>query len=205
MAQISAVIFDADGVMVHPWRFQAYLRETHAISPEVTSDFFSGIFLECLTGRADLKEVLPSYLDKWDWPFTLQRFLDIWHEVEHATDSYMVGVVAALKEKGLLCALASNQERYRAEYMREQMGFSSLFDYTFFSSDLGTMKPETDYYHIISERTGIPGEEILFFDDSKGAVEGALSAGWNAIHFTGRTSLEEAFLKHLPGILSSVE
>ncbi len=54
---IRAVLFDADGVIVHPYRFRAWLEREHAITPAMTAPFFNGVFSrECLVGQADLAE-----------------------------------------------------------------------------------------------------------------------------------------------------
>lgn len=58
------ILFDTDGVLVHaePWSIR-FAREYG-----VTADmqiFFRGIFQDCIIGKADLREVLPSYLTDW--------------------------------------------------------------------------------------------------------------------------------------------
>jgi putative hydrolase of the HAD superfamily len=52
---IKAVVFDADGVIIPPFRFAAYLEREHGLTPAHTGEFFRGIFHDCLVGRADLQ------------------------------------------------------------------------------------------------------------------------------------------------------
>jgi FMN phosphatase YigB (HAD superfamily) len=40
---ISAVIFDADGVVIFPWRFARYLEQEFNITREMTRGFFRGL------------------------------------------------------------------------------------------------------------------------------------------------------------------
>lgn len=64
---IKAIIFDADGVAIFPWRAAQLFEREYGITREMVSEFFSGIFADCLIGKADLKEELPPYLERWGW------------------------------------------------------------------------------------------------------------------------------------------
>ena len=56
---IRAVLFDAGGVIVHPYRFRAWPGREHAITPAMTVPFFDGVFSrQCLVGQADLADAL---------------------------------------------------------------------------------------------------------------------------------------------------
>ena len=58
---IHTVLFDADGVVITPpFRFIAYLESTMGLTMDDTQAFFDGPFLDCLVGRADLKESIPD-------------------------------------------------------------------------------------------------------------------------------------------------
>ncbi len=128
------MLFDADGVAVHPWRFAEYLAREHGLTHEHTREFFQGVFLECLVGRADLKTAIAPFLARWGGPDTVDAFLDRWFREEDAPDERMLTTIAGLRRRSIPCYLATNQERYRLAYMREQMGFGQLFDGIFCSS-----------------------------------------------------------------------
>jgi hypothetical protein len=46
-----AILFDADGVVIFPWRFARHLAREHGITPEMTRGFFQGVFEDCLVGK----------------------------------------------------------------------------------------------------------------------------------------------------------
>lgn len=48
------------------------------------------------------------------------------------------------------------------------------------SHELGLAKPAPAIYHAARERFGVPGEQIVFFDDLSENIEAARSAGWRA-------------------------
>lgn len=194
---IKAVIFDADGVSIFPWRAAQLFEREYGITREMASEFFGGIFADCLVGKMDLKEVLPPCLEQWGWQASVDDFIRIWFEAENAPDERVIGVVRALQQSGYTCCLATNQEKHRAEYIREQMGFAEIFDRLFFSCELGCRKPDHAYYERITGILGLEGPDILFWDDSPSAVEGARACGWNAEVYTDFKGFESKLALYL--------
>jgi putative hydrolase of the HAD superfamily len=187
---IECVAFDADGVVIHPWRFRHYLEENHNITPSMTRGFFDGVFAECLVGKASLKSVLPSYLRAWDWPGTVEDFIELWLEVENAPDEKLISKISDLRRDGYLCCLATSQETNRADYMAGQMGFNEIFDELFFSCHIGYHKPERGFYEYIQSALRLSGSQILFWDDSEKNVAAAREIGWYAETYKGFADFE---------------
>ena len=44
----------------------------------------------------------------------------------------ILGAIAEIRRGGVLCCLASNQQRHRAKYMSETLGYRDLFDAEFY-------------------------------------------------------------------------
>jgi putative hydrolase of the HAD superfamily len=182
---IAWVLFDADGVVIHPWRFRRYLEEVHEITPAMTRDFFADVFNDCLTGRARLSDVLPPYLCAWGWPGTTEAFIITWMEVENAPDERLLAKIEALREDGYHCGLATSQEQNRARFMAVDMGFDAVFDDQFYSCHIGCRKPQREFYRSIESALSVDGDEILFWDDSGVNVAAARQAGWHAERYRG--------------------
>jgi hypothetical protein len=83
---IRAVAFDIDGVIVRS-RFRTDLPRVLGMTAEETQLFFTGPFVECLLGKADLHDELPRYLEAWKWPGTLDEFLAFWFESDSDLDT----------------------------------------------------------------------------------------------------------------------
>ncbi len=195
---IKAICFDADGVVVYPqMQFSKYLNEEHGISPAMTQPFFDGIFNDCLVGKADLKAVLPPYLNKWQWKGSVEDFIDTWLQKDHVIDARLISVIQNLRKSGFLCCLASNQERNRAGYMKTSMGFHDLFDRLFFSCEMGCQKPDPEYFEFIENSLNLKKESILFWDDSETNVQAALELGWHAEIYNGFESFEKKIKKYI--------
>ena len=192
---IKAILFDIDGVLIHPWGFRDALIRTHGITPEMTAPFFRGAFLECIDGRADLFDVLPPFLPRWDWPGSTADFIGEWFSSENLPNEPLLALVAEARQH-LPCHIASNQERHRARYIATEMRFDQQFDRAFFSYDVGTRKPDEAFYAAVASRLGHPGAELLFFDDLAGNVEAARQAGWQAELYTTVERVKADIARH---------
>ena len=192
---VKAVIFDADGVLVFPWRFAEHLNGEFQITREATRAFFEGEFTDCLLGRADLAETLPPYLAEWGWTGSVAEFMRLWFSVEDATDARVLGAVQNLRDAGHLCCLASNQEKHRADSLRPVMGFGKEFDRLFFSCEIGAKKPDAQFYEAIETALGLNGGQIAFWDDSPSHVNAAKARGWRARLYTSGDEFEQQVLE----------
>jgi putative hydrolase of the HAD superfamily len=197
---ITTVLFDADGVVIHPYRFAAYLAREHGLSNEHTKDFFQGVFLDCLVGRADLKTTIAPYLATWGWTDTVDAFLQRWFEEENAPDHRVMGAIEALRRRGIPCYLATNQEHYRVRYMRTTMQFDAHFDGIFASAAVGAMKHDPAFYATVTAQLDQTAETILFWDDSPGNITVARAYGWNAHLYTDFDAFQEVMHTYLPEV-----
>lgn len=160
-----------------------YLKQELNIHPDTSREFFCGAFRDCLVGRADLKEAIAPFLPYWGWKGTVNDFLRRWFQEEHHINHSLIKVIRILRQRGFRCVVATNQERYRLAYMRDEMGFSDLFDGIFGSADVGAVKPARAFYERVTSLLDVDPWEIVFWDDSVENVEGARAFGWSAEHF----------------------
>ncbi|MGI8420041.1 MAG: HAD family hydrolase [Candidatus Levyibacteriota bacterium] len=134
---IKVILFDADGVLINGELFSEQLQREYNISTKKTISFFEGPFQACLTGNADLKEILAPYLKEWGWKKSVDDLLTYWFEAEHTIDEALVSYIQQLRLKGIKCYVATNQEKYRVAYMLKNMGFNDSFDKVYASAHLG--------------------------------------------------------------------
>ncbi len=178
-------MYDADGVINNAFMaFSVLLDTKYGLSLDKTKDFFKGPFVDCLVGAKDMKEVLPDYLKKWGWDDTLERFLHLWFTSEHSIEAAIIEDVKELRKKGIECYVATNNEKHRANYMLEQMGFRDHFDGLFASAHLGRKKPDKEFFEKILTKLHVAPEEVLFWDDAEENVQAAQELGIHAEHFS---------------------
>jgi putative hydrolase of the HAD superfamily len=178
---ITTILFDADGVLITAEKkFSDHLADDLHISLEMTTPFYKGAFKDCLIGRADLKEEIAPFLPKWGWKGSVDEFLKLWFNVEHQLDKRILDYIQTLREKGISCYVATNQEKYRSQYMTEYMEFGPLFDGMFASNEIGFCKPDAAFFTYILEKIQKKPEEVLFWDDTQRNVDGAKELGIHA-------------------------
>jgi putative hydrolase of the HAD superfamily len=194
---IRAICFDADGVVVHPQKqFSKYLKEKYGISPDMTRSFFGGVFNDCLTGKANLNEVLPTYLQDWKWTGSPEEFIATWLKLDHVVDPRLIGMIQCLRQNKIACCLVTSQEHNRAEYMKTKMGFQDVFDHLFFSCEIGLQKPDHAYYQYVERALRVEKESILFWDDLEINVLAAREHGWHAEIYTSFDEFEKIMTRY---------
>jgi putative hydrolase of the HAD superfamily len=182
---IRAVIFDADGMIVHGRRFSDRLANEYGITNEKTSPFFSGAFQDCLVGGADLRESLSAHIAAWGWKSDLDSLLRYWFsEAENHVDETVLAIADALREKGIRVVLATNNEKYRTDDLVNRRGLGVHFDAVFSSSSVGSKKPSPKFFEVIRQELGLERHEIMFWDDDAENVRGAESFGFIARRYS---------------------
>lgn len=187
--KIKVVVFDADGVIINsPDYFSVQYEKEFGVSSDIIQPFFKNRFRDCVIGKADLKEELALSLDEWKWKGTPEELMKYWFKAEHYIDERVVKKIELLKEKGIKCHLGTQQEKYRMEYIKKEMGFEHIFDEIYSSCDIGYEKPDKRFFEFIYNdlnKTGdIKPEEIMFWDDKQSIVNVAKELGWQGYLYT---------------------
>jgi putative hydrolase of the HAD superfamily len=184
------LLFDADGVLTLPEEvFSVVYARSHGLDPKPFEQFFRNDWKPIVTGIKDLKESITENPELWQWQGTADELLDFWFKTEDVRNEELIAVIRELKAQGVSCHLATEQERYRGQYMKNIM-FKDLFDGYFITAELGVSKTEPQFFEKIIEdlkltHPEITPQDITFFDDSQSKVDTACSAGINGQLFTG--------------------
>lgn len=195
---IKVMLFDVDGVIANGEPFSQHLARDYGITREVTTPFFKGRFMECLVGRADLKQELTDQLPQWGWQGTIEELMSYWFRCEHSMNETLLASVARLRQQGIRCYLATNQERYRTIYILEQMGCANLFEGIFSSAHIGYLKHEPAFFEqALRQLDGVKTNEILFWDDSPGNVATARAVGLQAELYQDFAHFEKQMQRYL--------
>ncbi|NKB96885.1 MAG: HAD-IA family hydrolase [Pseudomonadales bacterium] len=182
--KVSAVIFDADGVVQKSslgWLDE--VRKLCGIGGG-EDEFVEEVFAAekpSLIGNADFKVALLPVLAKWNSEYRVQDALQVWTMIE--PDDGVFNLIRAIRRKGTIVALATNQQEHRLNYMLNDLGYSSEFDHLLCSCRLGLAKPSVEFFEKAVEILGLPAGELLFIDDHEKNVESAKKSGLNARRF----------------------
>jgi len=193
-------LFDADGVLTLPEElFAVMYARSRGLDPEPIQQFFKNEWNQIVTGKQDLKESIESNPEIWQWSGTTDELLEYWFKTEDVQNNDLLEIIRTLREDGAHCYLATDQEKYRGDYMKNVM-FKDLFDEFFISSDIGLKKSNPQFFTKVLEtlRETHPSLEmgdITFFDDSQVKVDSAIEAGVNGVVFQGNEQVRELLKK----------
>ena len=176
---ISAVLFDADGVVQRPNR--DWWSRLTSLVPSNGEAFVADLVAAekpSLVGKIDFREAVADVLARWGSPASVEETLEPWRWFE--AEPQVISLIGSLRTAGIGCHLATNQQTYRRAIMQDERGYGSWFDQTFYSCDLGLAKPDPAYFRAILAAIDVPASSVLFIDDNEDNVAGALSVGLQA-------------------------
>lgn len=192
MGKIKAIIFDADGMVINsPEMFGTWYQKNKNLSSETMLAFFKGVFQDCLIGKADLKKSITPFLKDWKWEESVDEFLNAWFKFEDRINKDVAELIKKLRSEGVKCYLATNQEKYRTDYIRNEMGFSKLFDKIYSSAEVGYKKPEKEFFEFILRDLNIDPGSVMFWDDDEKNVLTAREEGLDSYIFKNINDFKE--------------
>lgn len=196
---IKAVIFDADGVLIHRTKyFSKHLHDEFGVPLEKALQFFEGPFVDCLVGEKDLKEEIAPYIKDWGMDKSVEELLQYWFDFEREVDEDLISYIYKLKNGGILVYVGTNNDKYRTEHMRNDIGLGSIVHKVYGSGDIGYKKPDHNFFRHILDEQKLKKDEVLFWDDTMINVEAAHSFGIHAEIYTSFEDFEEKMKKYIP-------
>jgi putative hydrolase of the HAD superfamily len=182
----NVVLLDLDGVVIErEIYFSQRFSNDFGVPLEKIIPFFKNEFQLCLAGKSDLKEELGKRLKDWGWNKSLDELLQYWFEHESNVDKRVLESVLKLRDAGTMVYLATNNEKYRVNYILYDLGLKDYFDGVFASCDLGVKKPENDFWERIYRQLGdIEKSSIVLFDDDIENIDSAVEFGFRAKLYT---------------------
>jgi len=189
---IKAILFDLDGVVIKKREkmFSQRLSEQLDLSLDKILTFFNGEFRECSLGRADLREKVAPYLKEWNYKGLIDDFLKFWFESESETNTEVLEIIESLRTRGLKCYIATRQEKYRKEYVWNEMNLKNYFDGIFCTCDIGYEKWQKEYWDFVLKDLKLEPVEIIFFCDGEKNVDCAKNLNINSFLYTDPESLK---------------
>lgn len=189
------ILFDADGVLTLPEEvFSVVYAKSHGFDTEPFEQFFRNDWAEIVTGKKDLKQSILENKELWRWNGSPEELLAYWFKTEDVRNDELLELVGKLRAKGILCYLATDQEKYRGQYMQNVM-FRDLFDGYFISANLGVTKTNPKFFEMVVEQLQqkypeLSPQDVTFFDDSQSKVDTACSVGINGQLYTNIKQVE---------------
>ncbi len=123
----------------------------------------------------------------------LDAISDMFVPVEGMHDALL-----SVRRKGFGVGLLSNTCDAHWDWIRRQEYSESEFpfDVTILSYEIGAMKPDPRIYVAAEQACAAPAERILFLDDRRENVEGALQRNWNVVETRSASESWDALREH---------
>lgn len=141
------------------------------------------------TGKMTTDEFLDSLYVIFEGRFTKEKILEAWDGIIVEDNVSIVPFVRRV-QKRYRTAILSNTS---PSHWKKVMAISSLarsIPAAFTSFDIGAMKPDPAAYRHAVKALGVLPHEILFIDDLKENIDGAIACGMKGIVYTDPASLE---------------
>ncbi|MGF1579464.1 MAG: HAD family hydrolase [Gemmataceae bacterium] len=182
MAEIKAVIFDMDGVLIDAkdWHYEALNRSLSLFGYSINRidhlTTFDGLptrrKLEMLTIERGLPRGLHRFINEMKQLYTL--------EMIHRNCKPLFAheyALSKLKGMGYKLAVASNSVRATVELMMEKSNLRSYFDLLLSNQDVTRPKPDPEMYQTAMQRLGTSPSESLVIEDNPNGIQAARDSG----------------------------
>lgn len=190
------ILLDADGVCIEaPQRLPYTFPLQRGLDSQQIKTFFAGPFQAALRGAADLKDLITQNPQTWGITGDPQPFLDEWFAAENIPSVALLPIIQAARGDGRRVYLVTNQEKYRAAYLRRVM-FANIFDDILASCEIGAIKSEPEFWaaalaRIAKDTPDASPGDILYLDDSPAHITIAQRTGIDSRVYTGPEQLVE--------------
>jgi len=185
---MKVVIFDNDGVVMKPIEnfLDKLVKERDLDKSLVDKFFLERFFPLCMTGKADLKKELERELPLWGIEDSVEEILNQWFRFESKLNEEVIFIIRRLRDSGIKCFLATNNEKYRTNYLKKNLHYDDLFDGVFSSADLDCKKPDKLFYTKVFreiEKIGISLDKVYYVDDDLENVIAGTKFGFNSYNY----------------------
>jgi putative hydrolase of the HAD superfamily len=175
---LRVLLWDADGVLQH--NEQDWGSRLDEVGGAGFADAVFAAEVPALRGETSLHAALQQALDAWPHRTpSVEDILSLWEQT--VVDHDAMTVVDEVRARGVLTCLATNQQDHRVAWMTEQLDYPSHFDRTYWSSRIGLVKPDEEFFRHIVDDLGTAPRLIGFVDDSADNVAAARRVGLRAV------------------------
>lgn len=191
---IGVVVFDLGNVLIEWDRCLLYrpmFRNEEALAffldsvytLEANERFDRGQSLHDFT--AELAAANPSYARE------VLALRERWIETIGAVNEDVVAILRELRDAGVPVYALSNWNADTFALVEPLHPFLGWFDGLVISGREGLVKPEPAIFELLADRYGFALGDALFIDDSRANVDGARSAGMDAVLFDDAATLRD--------------
>jgi 2-haloacid dehalogenase len=195
---VEAVVFDLGGVLID-WDPRHLYRKIFADEHEV-DDFLSTIATPEWHSEQDrgrpMEEATALLLSRYpQYAPEIEAYYGRWDEMFGGTIEDSVGVLRDVREEGYPLYALTNWSAETFPRARERWDFLGWFEDIVVSGEERAIKPDTEIYGVLVERTGLEPAKTVFIDDRGPNVRAAADLGFIAVEFEDAAQLRQNLVK----------
>jgi epoxide hydrolase-like predicted phosphatase len=182
---IRALLFDLGGVVIDfdfDRAFQLWGARANC-DPNVIAERFSldASYQQHERGQIPASSYFASLRESLGIDLSDDEFIQGWNDVYRGLVPGISDLLSASARHFPLFAFTNSNPTHKAVWELLYADELRRFRAIFVSSDLGVRKPQPEAFHLVSRRMGVEPAEVLFFDDGPENVDGARTAGMQAV------------------------
>jgi len=195
MLPFGAILFDVGGVLLtngwdHGERAAAVAK--FGLDRASFETRHLAVFDAWEKGEITLDAYLNEVVFNEPRPFTRDEFFAFILAQSKILPNGALGVLAELAaSKNYMVGSLNNEARETNDYRFATFGLRQHFKVAFSSCYVGLRKPHVEMYRRAIDILGVSPDRILFIDDRRENVDGAVQAGIKGIRFEGEQQLRE--------------
>jgi len=193
---LKAILWDIDGVIIrHNDYFSNQLERENYYQPrEIINEFrCTNLNTNCDADKLDVLEVIKPFLTRIGWQDSSNEYFLRQYEYEEKYLNFaLLAEIQKVRQQGIQCFIASNQNYFRKAHLIKKMKINSNFDGAFFSCDLKAVKTENGYWEILLKELNLSGfepDEMLFLDDLPVNLEQAKKFGVRGVLISNQADI----------------
>ncbi len=126
------------------------------------------------------------------------QFAEGWTAIYVGEIPGVAGLLRSLADQLPLYAFTNSNAIHMRVWAKAYADTLKTFRRVFVSSEIGMRKPEPQAFAAISTAIGVSLDRILFFDDTRENVDGALAVGMQAVHVRSTEDIARAVGRWTP-------
>jgi HAD superfamily hydrolase (TIGR01509 family) len=180
-----AALFDLGGVVLAIDFHRMFARWAEASGEELETIrerfTFDTFYARHERGEIQAREYFASLRSSLRIDLSDAQFAEGWSAIYVGEIPGVAGLLRSLRDRVPLYAFTNSNATHMQVWANVYADTLKSFRRVFVSSEMGMRKPEPQAFAAISTAIGVPLDRILFFDDSRENVDGALAVGMQAV------------------------
>jgi putative hydrolase of the HAD superfamily len=195
---IKVILFDLGRVLMHI-DFEAFPNGLGLLTKEERLQYDQAHIQKSIreyeTGKMSTNEFYDSLYGIFQKKYSREKLRESFDGIIVADNQEIIPFVEKIMLQYRIAVLSNTCASHWEKVLRLS-SLIKLFPDVFTSFQLGAMKPARSVYENVCTSLNVQPHEVLFIDDLKENVEGAISAGMKGILFTDARQLQHDFQNH---------